>query len=144
MAEIFFRYLHFIGIMSLASTLVMQHLILSSQVTKEQLKKIAFIDIIYGISAGLTLIAGLVLWLWVGKDASFYSTNWVFHLKISIFVLIALVSIYPTIFFIKSKKNSDDNIKVPKIIIMLIRMELALVFLVPILGALIAQGSGLK
>lgn len=144
MAEIFFRYLHFIGIMSLASTLVMQHLILSSQVTKEQLKKIAFIDIIYAISAGLTLIAGLSLWLWVGKDASFYSTNWVFHLKLSIFVLIALLSIYPTIFFIKSKNSNDENVKIPKVIIMLIRMELALVFLVPILGVLIAQGSGLK
>lgn len=144
MTEIFFRYLHFIGIMSLAGCLVIQHLILSSQITKEQLKKIAFIDIIYLISAVLTLIGGLSLWLWVGKDASFYSTNWIFHMKLSLFVLIALLSVYPTIFFIKNKNSNEQTIKMPKVIIMLIRMQLLLVFITPFLGALIAKGTGLE
>lgn len=144
MEEIFFRYLHFIGIMSLGACLVVQHLIISSEVTMQELKKIAFIDIIYGISAVLTLIGGLALWLWVGKDASFYSTNWVFHLKLSFFVLIALLSIYPTMFFIKNKKKDLLNIKMPKVIIMLIRMQLALLFITPFLGALIAKAYGIE
>lgn len=143
MTEIFFRYLHFIGIMALAGCLVIQHLILSSEITKEQLKKIAFIDIIYLISALLTLIGGLSLWLWVGKEASFYSTNWIFHMKLSIFVLIALFSIYPTLFYIRAKKSFDESIKIPKLIIMLIRMQLLLVFVTPFLGTLIAKGIGI-
>ena len=106
--------------------------------TKEQLKKIAFIDIIYLISAVITLVAGLVLWLGVGKDASFYSANWIFHLKLSIFVLILLLSIYPIRFFIKNKNN--EGVKVPKLTIMLIRMQLALLFIMPLLGVLIARG----
>jgi len=140
MAEIVFRYIHFIGIMSLASVLVMQHLILSSEVTKQELKKIIFLDVIYGISAMLVLIAGLTLWLSVGKNASFYSTNWVFHIKLTLFVVILLFSIYPTLYFRKSRKIAQDTVVMPKMIIMSIRMQLLLVFIVPFLGVLIARG----
>ena len=140
MTEIFFRYLHFIGIMSLSATLVAQHLIISTEVSKEQFKKIAFLDIIYIISLILTFIGGLSLWLWVGKDASFYSTNWVFHLKLSMFVLVYLLSIYPTRFFLRNKKSLGETVKMPKVIIMLFRMQLLLVFIMPFLGALIAKG----
>jgi len=140
MSEIFFRYLHFIGIMGLASTLVMQHLIISSEVTQKELKKIIFLDVIYAITILITLVGGLSLWLSVGKDASFYSTNWVFHVKLTLFVVIALLSIYPTLFFKKSKKLGEPLVKMPKMIIMSIRMQLLLVFIIPLLGVLIARG----
>ena len=140
MDEIFFRYLHFIGIMSLAATLVMQHLILSNEVTQKELKKIMFLDVIYAICILITLIAGLTLWLSVGKDASFYSTNWVFHVKVTLFIIIVLFSIYPTLFFRKSKQMGEEILKMPKMIIMSIRMQLLLVFIIPFLGVLIARG----
>jgi putative membrane protein len=75
MTEIVFRYIHFIGIISLASYLVMQHLLIANENKIEELNKIAFIDIIYGISAILTLVVDLALWLFVGKDSSFYIQN---------------------------------------------------------------------
>ncbi len=140
MEEIFFRYLHFIGIMGLASTLVMQHLIISTEITQAELKKIIFLDIIYVICILLTLVAGLTLWLSVGKDAGFYSTNWVFHLKLTLFILIFLFSIYPTLYFRKSRKNAQDTVFMPKMIIMSVRMQLLLVFIIPFLGVLIARG----
>ena len=140
MEEIVVRYLHFIGIMSLASTLVMQHLILSSQMTQKELKKIIFLDIIYAISAFITLGAGLMLWLSIGKEASFYSTNWVFHVKLTLFIIMALLSIYPTKFYRKSQKLDQDVVEMPKMVIMLVRMQLLLVFVIPFLGVLIARG----
>ena len=140
MSEIVFRYIHFIGIMSLASTLVMQHLILSSEVTKQELKKIIFLDVIYAISALLTLVAGLSLWLSVGKDASFYSTNPLFHIKLTLFIVVFLFSIYPTLYFRKSRKIAQDTVVMPKIIIMSVRMQLLLVFIIPLLGVFIARG----
>jgi len=140
MSEIIFRYIHFIGIMSLASTLVMQHLILSTEVTKQELKKIIFLDVIYAVSALLTLVAGLSLWLSVGKDASFYSTNPLFHIKLTLFIVMFLFSIYPTLYFRKSRKSAQDTITMPKMIIMSVRMQLLLVFLIPLLGVFIARG----
>ncbi|WP_072681186.1 DUF2214 family protein [Arcobacter sp. LA11] len=143
MSEIIFRYIHFIGIMSLSATLVAEHLILSSQMNMKQFKKVAFIDLIFGISAIITLIGGLSLWLWVGKDSSFYSTNWIFHIKITIFILISLLSIYPTVFFLKNRNNSSEIIKIPKIITILIKIELLLLFILPFLGNLISRGYGI-
>jgi len=140
MTEIVFRYIHFIGIMSLASTLVMQHLIISSEVTKKELKKIIFLDVIYAISVLLTFVAGLSLWLSVGKDAGFYSSNPLFHVKLTLFAIIFLFSIYPTLYFRKSRKIAQEIIKMPKMIIMSIRMQLLLVFIIPLLGVFIARG----
>ena len=139
MTELVFRYIHFIGIMSLSATLVMQHLIISSEVTKNDLKKIAFIDIIYWISIFLTVGAGLMLLLGVGKEVSFYMTNWIFHLKLTLFILVILLSVYPTLFFRKSIKSDAEMITFPKVIIMLIRTELLLIFIMPLLGVLIAS-----
>ena len=140
MTEIIFRYIHFIGIMGVSATLVMQHLIYAPEVSKKELKKIAFLDIIYWISACLTIIAGLVLLLGVGKDVSFYLSNKYFHIKLTLFLIVILLSIYPTLFFRKYKKSDADTIKMPKVIIMLIRMQLLLVFIIPLFGVLIARG----
>jgi len=140
MTEIIFRYVHFIGIMSVASTLVMQHLIFAPEVTKKELKKIAFLDIIYWISIFLTLFAGLILLLGVGKDVSFYMTNKDFHIKLTLFLIVVLLGIYPTLFLRKKKKSTEVLIKMPKVIIMLIRMQLLLVFIIPFFGVLIARG----
>ena len=127
--------------MGLASCLVMQHLIISSQLKMQELKKMAVIDMIYGISAVITLVAGLSLLLYVGKGTEFYMSNYIFHIKLTLFILVVLLSIYPTVFFIKSKKKKQELTQVPKVIIMLIRMQLALVFIMPFLGALIARGQ---
>lgn len=140
MSEIVFRYLHFVGIMGLAGCLVMQHLLISSENKIEELKKIAFIDIIYGISAVITLVAGLVLWLFVGKDSSFYLQNGAFHAKLTLFIVIALLSIYPTMFYLKNKNKDVAVVKMPKMIIMLVRTQLAILFIMPLLGVLIARG----
>lgn len=141
MTEIIFRYIHFIGIMSVAATLVMQHLIIAPEVTKKELKKIAFLDVIYWISVILTIVAGLVLLLGVGKDLSFYTTNKDFHIKLTLFLVVILLAIYPTQFLRKNKKSSEELIKMPKVIIMLVRMQLLLVFITPFFGVLIARGQ---
>jgi len=140
MTEIIFRYIHFIGIMSVSATLVMQHLIFAPQVTKKELKKIAFLDVIYWISVGLTLIAGLVLLLGVGKDVSYYMSNKDFHIKLTLFLVVILLAIYPTLFLRKNKNSNEESIKMPKVIIMLVRMQLLLIFVIPYFGVLIARG----
>jgi len=140
MTEIVFRYIHFIGIMSVAATLVMQHLIFAPEVSKKELKKIAFLDVIYWISIILTLFAGLMLLLGVGKDVSFYLSNKDFHIKSTLFLIVILLAVYPTLFLRKHKKSDEETIKMPKVIIMLIRMQLLLVFIIPLFGVLIARG----
>lgn len=142
--EIFLRYVHFVSIFTIVSTLVSEHLLLKKELTRGELARLARIDSIYGIAA-LTLIgAGLTLWLGsVGKPAVYYSKNWIFHTKITLFVTVGLLSIYPTVFFSRQRKgNPQDLVLIPKSIFWLLRFELLLLFVIPLLAGLMAKGIG--
>ncbi len=144
MAFIIIKYLHFIGIFVLFTTLVLEHTLLKKEMAPAQIKKIAFIDGLYAASALIVLLMGLLLWLMVGKPADFYTKNPVFHVKVTLFIVIALMSIYPTVFFLKQRKNNAATLTVPKPVIMIIRAELTLLLIVPLLAVMMAQGYGLS
>ncbi len=144
MEESLVRSFHFIGIFGLFAALVSEHLLIKPEMSKVEMKKLAVVDAIYGISAIIILVAGLLLWFVVGKPAEFYSQNPVFHVKLTLFVLIAALSIYPTVFFIKNRNSQASVIKVPGKIITLVRVQLLLVLAIPFLAAAMARGIGLK
>ncbi len=143
-AEILTRYIHFIGLFGIVSALVSEHLLLKPVMTRRELKRLFVLDSIYGISAITAIAAGFILWFGVGKAAEFYSKNWIFHLKVTLAIVLGLLSIYPTIFFFKNRKGEDldTTIKVPKAIKMLMRLQLLIIFLLPLLAALMAKGVG--
>jgi putative membrane protein len=136
------RYAHFVAIIIFSSMLVAEHLLLSKQTSIDTLKKVAVIDLIYGISAVVVLVAGLSLWIGVGKPKEFYTSNFIFHIKLTLFILMAILSIIPTLFYIKSRKSGESVITIPKYIIMVIRFELLLLLIIPLLAVLMARGIG--
>jgi len=144
MEELITRYIHFIGIMLLASMLVTQNVLIKSELSAEKLRQLAVIDGLYGLGAIVTLGAGLALWFWVGKPGVFYSKNFVFHIKLTLFVIIALLSIYPTVFFIKHRSTDAESTKLPGQLILIKRLELVLLAVLPLLAVLMARGIGLS
>ncbi len=142
--EILLRYLHFISIFTIVSTLVAEHLMLKREMTRAEIAKLARIDAVYGFAALTLLCAGLTLWLGgIGKPALYYSKNWIFHTKITLFVIVGLLSIYPTVFFIKQRKGDPSEvITVPGRVFWMLRFELLLLFIIPLLAGLMARGVG--
>jgi putative membrane protein len=112
--------------------------------TRAEISSLSRVDAVYGIAAILVVAAGLTLWFsGVGKPSVYYSKNWIFHTKVTAVVLVGLLSIYPTIFFIRNRKgNATEVVTIPGIIFTLIRIELALLFVTPLLAALMARGVG--
>ena len=137
------RYFHFLGIIVLVACLSFEHFIVKKEMSRAEIKRLSLVDSIYGISALIVLTAGFLLWFWVGKSAAYYSGNWIFHTKLTLFILVGLLSIYPTIYFIKNRKgHPDEMIRVPKSVIMMIRMELLIVLILPLLAVLMSLGIG--
>ena len=132
------------AVFAIVSAIFAEQFFISKTMTRLEIKRIAKIDAIYGIGALLVIIAGLTLWFWVGKPASFYTRNWIFHLKLTLFVILGILSIYPTIFFLKKRKGYDIDtiIEVPKTIILLLRFELLLIIVIPLLATLMSLGIG--
>src|SRR5688500_652935 len=94
--EIFLRYIHFISIFAIVSSLMAEHLLLKKELTRGEISRIARIDAVYGVAALTLLTAGLTLWLGsFGKPAEYYTKNWIFHTKITFFLTVGLLSIYP-------------------------------------------------
>ena len=142
--EIFVRYLHFIGIITLAGTLISEHLLLKKELTRAEIKRIAIVDSVYGIAAMVVIGAGLTLWFGdIGKPSVYYSKNWIFHMKVTSVAIVALLSIYPTIFFVKNRKGDPKEVvRVPAVVFMLIRISLLLLFIIPLFAVLMARGVG--
>ena len=143
-SEILFRYIHFIGIFTLAGTLITERLLLKKELTRAEIGRLSRIDAVYGLAAMVVIGAGLTLWFsGIGKPSIYYSKNWIFHMKVTSVGIVALLSIYPTLFFVKNRKGDPKEIvKVPGSVFMLIRISLVLLFTTPMLAALMARGVG--
>jgi putative membrane protein len=143
--EILFRYIHFISIFAIVGSLASEHLLLKKELTRKELQRLSRIDAVYGLAALTLLAVGLTLWLGsLGKPSEFYTRNWIFHTKITCFLTVGLLSIYPTMFFIKNRKGDPEEIvAIPKKLLMMVRIELLLLFIIPLLAGLMAKGIGL-
>ncbi len=142
--EIILRYAHFLGIFLIVGTLSAEMALLKKQMTIKELKRIGKIDGLYGLAALFLLGVGLTLWLGgYGKPTAFYSENPVFHIKLTLFILLGIISIYPTLFFIKKQKGDlHQSVTIPPLLFWSVRLELLILVFIPILAGLMAKGIG--
>ncbi len=147
--EIIVPYFHFLGIMALMGSLITEHLILKPGINNTQIKQLAVIDLVYGIAAVVVLATGLLRWFVYGKGSDYYLSNPFFHTKLTLFAIVAILSIWPTIRFLrwrKQVKNGESpeiSDKLVKNTLMFIRIELLLVAIIPLLAVLVARGVGM-
>jgi len=133
--------------MALMGSLISEHLILKPSIKKDQIKSLATIDLIYGLSAILVLTTGLLRWFVYGKGYDFYMSSPLFHIKLTLFIIIGILSIFPTIKFLKWRKQikrGDEPViteKGVKNLLMFIRIELLIITVIPLIAVLIARGS---
>jgi putative membrane protein len=144
--DILIPYFHFVGIMSLMGALIAEHLLLKPVLNTQQIKQLALVDLIYLVSVVIVLTTGLLQWFVYGKGSAFYLTNPVFHTKLTLFVILIILSIIPTLQFLKWKKlvtqgNVPESMdKSVKRLLMHLRLELLIVAIIPLLGVMTALG----
>ena len=139
-----FRLSHFVAIFFFAGALVVENMAIKPQISGEDARNLAKVDAVCGISALLVFGIGLTLWLWVGKPAEFYSSNPIFHAKLGLFLLMVLCAIAPAAFFLKHRKFYEEIVAVPSYLRLLIKFELVLLLIIPVLALLMARGIGLS
>jgi putative membrane protein len=142
--EILLRYVHFTSIFAIVGSLASVHVLLKKSMTRAEIGRVSRIDAVYGFAALTLVIAGLTLWLGsVGKPIWFYSKNWVFHVKITLVAAVGLLSIYPTVFFLRNRKGDpSEAVVIPSSVFMMVRIELLLLLVIPLLAGLMAHGVG--
>ena len=149
MTSAIMAFLHHLAAFTLVGVLIYEHTAFRKEMSIAEARRIQRMDMIYGISAAILLVVGLLRVFNFEKGASFYSQNWFFWTKMIGFALSALLSIYPTIRFVSWNKSFANN-QAPEIsdtefarIKMILRLELLGIVIIILSAAMMARGVGM-
>jgi putative membrane protein len=146
----FFAFLHHVAAFTLVAALTVEFVLIRENLTVRNARKIQFADLVFGIAAGAVLVVGLLRVSYFEKGASYYFHSVPFIAKLLLFVLIALLSIYPTVQLLswgKSMRQGRQPIVADhklRLIRSLIHWELAAVVVLILCAALMARGIGFR
>nr|MEE4268794.1 DUF2214 family protein [Candidatus Krumholzibacteria bacterium] len=136
--------LHYLGFAAMFAALVLQLNFFQSSVDGAVARKLARTDAVYGLSALVVLVTGLLRVFLFEKPPSYYGHNYLFHIKVTVFLVAALLSIYPTVRFLRHKQAQDgEKVEYPRAIGVLLKWELALLVSIPFLAVMMAHGYGM-
>ncbi len=144
-ATVFWAWLHYLAVFLLFSTLVVEHLLFRPQLDAATAKRIGLVDAIYGISAGAVLITGFVRMAYE-KGFAFYMQHWAFYALFILFMLVGLLSIYPTVVYLRWRKDVREgrapvlDAETARRVTLILRTELLLLLVMPLLAAWMARG----
>lgn len=110
MTSAFMAFLHHLFAFTLVASVVYEFIAYRKGLTVEEARRIQRADITYGISAGLLLIVGLLRVYFFEKGPAFYNQNPFFWVKMTAFLIVGLLSIDPTIRYIRWNKIVKENI----------------------------------
>ena len=150
MAEVLVVYLHIVAMILIAVFLAIEYLVCVPGLARERVKLLARIDLLYLIAAVLALATGVARLVWYGKGAVFYLHNPVFYLKLALFVAIGLISIPPTIQYLRWMRLLKASAGAVAADFEVLRsrryvlVELVLFALIPLLAVLMARGIGIQ
>lgn len=142
-------YFHALGLVLLFGGLLAEALFLRPRPDYHLARRLVFSDITYGVGAALLLLSGFARAAWTDKGGvEFYWDNPLFHLKLAVFTVVGLLSVYPTRQYLRWRRvtGSGDTPQVDDQTIgrmlILVRLELAVGSLIPLLAVLMARGIG--
>jgi putative membrane protein len=139
---------HHVLVFALAGVLAFELGAVRAGMSKTEIARVAGVDLWYGLLAGAIIIVGFVRANIAAKGWEYYSHNGFFWSKIGVFALVGLLSIMPTIAFIRWRRASakdpafapsDADIANVKRVLW---AEAGLFLLIPVFAALMARGYG--
>jgi len=138
------KYLHFLSILMMIVALAANQWLVRRSITYNSARQVVSVNRLFWIGLALAAIVGLVLWFLVGKPAEFYTKNWIFHTKLTLFVVSVLIFLYPTLAIKKLMKQAtpDQLIQVPILVIIGLRLALFTILIIPLLAHFVALGFG--
>lgn len=140
--------LHHLLFFAIIAMLVSESVLLRGPLNRRVLQRLAGVDLGYGISAMALILVGFLRVFYGLKGYDFYLHNPWFHAKIGAFVLVGLLSILPTVRFLRWRKalrQDPDFVPAPADaagLARLVRFELILIAAILVFAAMMARFGG--
>jgi putative membrane protein len=139
-------WIHYVAIMLLIASLLGEHLLLKPELTAAEARTIQRLDVVYGTSAAIVLISG-ILRMFLEKGVAYYNHHIAFHILFGIFIIAGVLSIWPTRLYLRWRSDSGagrGQQLAPaqfKKMQMIVRVEMALLLLAPFFATWMAHGD---
>jgi putative membrane protein len=144
---VLFAFLHHLAAFTLVCAIAIEFVLLRSELTLWTARRLQMTDLILGIAAGVLLVAGLSRVFWFEKGAAYYFHSHAFLMKFSLFIVVGLLSIVPTVEFLSWRKAVKQG-QVPVVaaaklrrVRMIVHLELAAIAIILLCAAIMAKGG---
>ena len=146
--ETLLAYVHWLAIFTMVTFLVSEAALCRTEwVNARVVERLARVDMLYGIASVVVLATGLARSVWGAKGVGWYWSNPVLHTKVTLFVVIGLLSIKPTLTYLRWRKAlratgalpTDEEVRRTRKTVM---VQAHLIPLVALLAAFLARGFG--
>jgi putative membrane protein len=107
-------FLHHAAAFTVVTALGVEVALFKPPLTLVQARRVLITDTIFGASATALLIVGLLRVFFFEKGAAYYFRDAFFVTKLSLFVIAALISIYPTVLYLSWRKPLQNGV-VPEV-----------------------------
>jgi putative membrane protein len=144
---VLFAFLHHVAAFTLVGALAVEFVLIKQEFNIATARRLAVTDAVLGASAGVLLVVGLLRVFYFEKGAAYYFHSHAFLTKFSLFVIVALLSIVPTIEFLSWRKalkaGQAPAVAAPKLkrLRTIIHIELAAVVIILLCAAIMAKGG---
>jgi len=141
-------YLHFTAIFLLFAFLTVQVILIRQPLDMRTVRLLGRMDIWYFSSAIAALVTGFLRATVGAKGADFYFNAWPIYAKIALFLAVAVLSVKPTMTFIRWKRmyERDAAWQVPAgeqaAMRKLVMVEVHLAALIPVFAVIMSRGLG--
>ena len=101
MRDVLLAWVHFLCVFALVSTLVAELLLYRRTMDAARVSLLRGVDAAFGITAALVIVSGLLRVFLGIKGAAYYAHDGVFWTKMALFVAVGLLSIPPTLHYLR-------------------------------------------
>ena len=140
-------FLHHLAAFTVVAAIAVEFVLLRGELTVSSARRLQVTDAVLGIAATILLLVGLARVFWFEKGAAYYFHNHAFLTKFALFIIVALLSIVPTVEFLSWRKAVKAG-QVPAIaagklkrVRMIVHIELAAIVLILLFAAMMAKGG---
>jgi putative membrane protein len=146
--RITFAFLHHLAAFMLVAALAAEMVLLKGELTLQGARRLQVLDALYGASAGVVLVVGLLRVFYFEKGASYYFHSAPFIAKLALFVGVGLLSIYPTVMFRRwsraAKLGQQPDVTAASLrnIRRVVHFQLGGIVLILLCAAMMARGVG--
>ena len=142
-----FAFFHHLAAFTLVSALAVEFTLIRQDLTLVSARRLQVTDLVFGISAGALLLIGLGRVFLFEKGSDYYFHSYAFIAKLSIFLVVGLLSMIPTIEFLSwnkplsEGKAPDISAKQLRLVTAVIHGELFAIVLILLCAAIMARGG---